>query len=414
MLGALEGDHDGDESSVFLDESAVRADASRSVPTWILVGDFFENPYFLPGKQYIYGLHLLTKRRDTELFEAFRARLREWKFEDWPEQGTIKDQLSSWNIEASGRNDRDDLWWGGLELMALRALAWDPGMDLGIFKKADEVCGREVLVCGAAKKELYPNLDSSDVQSVLIDAVLTGKSLELLSPSQGSGAAATLVDPIHTIMVAAQLQKPRFGGEIRHLIFKARKVNSRMIRAAQALTRRMTQAVLSVKSAGNQIPHFSQYKQELRSEWIKEREPQPATTTEPPNRVRRRAPTHQSPELSKLFAEARAKGVVAEIKMAFASDDSPRTEVEKSAAAQGDANEYTHNETLPWQQWFFAPHKLLSLLHPKGLPNDSREIQFAEINVPLDDLRVRPWIRVVTGAESVGSERPPQNPTVDG
>lgn len=137
----------------------------------------------------------------------------------------------------------------------------------------------------------------------------------------------------------------------------------------QALTRRMTQLVLSVKSVGTTIPDFSQYVEQVRHHWI----------------GKQKEALRVNQELAELIGEAKKCDLVSEIDKAFTIDGGPWTE------SGG------HHEPLLWQQWFYAPYELLALLHPKVKGNPSADIQFAEIDVPLDDLRARPWI--VRGAE---------------
>ena len=184
----------------------------------------------MPAKQYVYGLHLLSNdARNTKVQADFQELLRGQGAPEWPPEskaGDIKSLLKSWCIAASRLPYCDGIWWSFLEMYALQALACKPGMDLGVFTTPSEVRRLTVVNCGAAKEELYPDQATGDGkrQFALSSAILGGKSLELLGSFDG---AADPVDSIGEIMVPAQSLKQRFGGEIRHLLYKARRLHPR-------------------------------------------------------------------------------------------------------------------------------------------------------------------------------------------
>ena len=331
--------------------------AEVALPTHILHNDFFQEPQFVLGKQYAYGLHLISN--DPQVLAQLQRILADWNAPAWPSVGTsasMKEQLRCWTSEASHQANCNPLWWRWLEVSALQALARNPGMDLGVFTKLEQVRDLDVVKCGAANRELYAENDSKDDQGSLSSAILNGRSLRLL---QADGQQGT-IDPIGRIMAAAVSEKGHFGNEIRHLFFMARVITPRTIMAAQALTSKMTQAVLSVKSAGKEVPSFEEYKARLRYRWLGEPE----------------APSSENEKLSEIFQVAKSSGVVSELDDAFSVE----------YGADGECR--SHHEPLLWQKWFFAPHDLPSLLHPTAKDG----IKSVEILVPLDDLRVRPWL----------------------
>ena len=147
------------------------------------------------------------------------------------------------------------------------------------------------------------------------------------------------------------------------------KVTPRTIRAAQVLTRQMTQSVLSVKSVGKAVPEFEEYEETLRHRWIT---PKNASSTESASATRG--------AFSELFKKAQKNGLVAEIDKAFS--------VKLVSSGNRTDEEFRHYNPRPWQEWFFAPHNLPTLLHPTA----KDAVKFVPLVVPLGDLRVRPWI----------------------
>src|ERR1700687_3257629 len=95
-------------------------------------GDGRPRAMFLPSKQYVYGLKLLADR--PEEWRAFRAALRQAGAPDWETHGTITGELEAWVVAAAGAiaAAKGD-WWRMVEEHALRGLAADPGMGLGLW-----------------------------------------------------------------------------------------------------------------------------------------------------------------------------------------------------------------------------------------------------------------------------------------
>ena len=149
-----------------------------------------------------------------------------------------------------------------------------------------------------------------------------------------------------------------------------------MIMAVQALTSRMTQAVLSVKSMGKQLPDFKEYEHKLRYRWIGKRP--------------KKAADHEA--LSKLIGEASENGLIFQIDEGFRSQTEQCPDAKVAESDKAKENEPRHHMPLPWQKWFFGPDTLLSLLHPTNTTERSDGIQFNEFEVPLDDLRSCPFI----------------------
>jgi hypothetical protein len=205
---------------------------------------------FVPGKQYVYGLHLLTQvpqRRD-----ALNEALRQAGAPCWPELPTVRAALDEWARQAAQANP-SGRWWAILEEHALRSLADDPGMGLG-FLPAEALASLAVVACGAAKSDLFTG---EAIQT--LEQILTGNSLEVYR--QGPGPQST--DPIAEVTAAARASVGLFGGALRRLLFRATEISPDLIRRAQCLTEQATQKVLSVK-AGKKPAPFAEFNRLLR------------------------------------------------------------------------------------------------------------------------------------------------------
>jgi len=349
-LGALGADYDGDDAAVFAIRPGELQRATAVTPPRIALHEFWKSPMFTPGKQYVYGLHLLTSdARNRKLFERFKGELAALVAPPWPVGKDARDALDTWCRDAAEKEHPDGRWWAIVEKYALLALTADPGMGLGVFSNVDDILELSVVKCQAAKKELFDGKEKK--QRRLTNAILKRGSLSLLS-----GPPDQVIDPIGEIMAAAQKPKGQFGNEIRHLVFKADTADPKIISAAQAVTEKLTQAVLSVKSVGKPLPKFSDYKRVLRRRWIRSKRPVGRSKEQP-----------LSPAISELVAEVQKWGIQNELDRAF----------QKSASDDG--------QDSTWRQWLFAPYELLKLLHPDGKKCFDCN---TEIVLPGDDLRV--------------------------
>jgi hypothetical protein len=241
LLGPMGADFDGDTVAVFSRLPAVSADSAAVRPSALAWDALLDRPLFMPGKQYLYGLHLVMQSpgRRAALDEA----LRQVGAPTWPDRPAVKPALEEWVRLAAG-SESDGAWWAILERQALDALADDPGMSLGLFD-AGVLAALPVVACGAAR------CDSPERTAPL----LAGRSLE----AYGSGGP----DPIAEVMAAARASVGLFGGVLRRLLCHTAELSPEVVRAAQALTEQATQRVLSVKAGKKPMP-FGPYRRALR------------------------------------------------------------------------------------------------------------------------------------------------------
>ena len=85
----------------------------------------------------------------------------------------------------------------------------------------------------------------------MIEAILRGESLTLHKIQR--------IDPIGSIMAKAQSLKGKFGGQIKHFVFRSRILDTLVVQAAQTLTEMLQQKVLSVKTIETDLPKFDEY-----------------------------------------------------------------------------------------------------------------------------------------------------------
>jgi hypothetical protein len=329
LLGPMGADFDGDTIAVFahLPETAANVTAAR--PSRLAWDALLQRPLFVPGKQYLFGLHRL--RNDPQRLQALQGELYAAGAPAWPAASEAKTALESW-VGATAGVAADGAWWGIVERHALDALAADPGMGLGLHA-AEELAELDVLRCGAAKAELFAAANRAACQQIL-----RGESL---APYRLPGASASGADPIADVMLAAKVSIGRFGGVLRRLLFSAAHLTPADIRAAQALTEQATQKVLSVKAGRRPLP-FAAYDAQVRRLFRGEA---PALPAEPG-------------ELGDLLERAAHTGIWERLRAALA----PPVPV--------------------WLQWLREPHRLAELLDQ--VPGNVLEI-------PLDDLRAGPW-----------------------
>jgi hypothetical protein len=339
LLDPLGGDFDGDEADV-LAISDDHADIfSRLSPSAICRHDFHETNLFKPSKQYIYGLYLLEK--DVALLREFQDELQSNGAPSWPDGQKNSDSdshvtsLDRWLNEVAVSEKRNGKWWAVLEKYALLALAADPGMGLLVPTKREDLLNLPVVQCGAAKGAIYgqdavPIADGrGSIQIRMVGAVLRGDSLTLHQDG---------IDPIGSIMAKAHSLKEKFGGQIKHFVFRARTLNSKIAMAAQTLTEVLTQKALSVKTLDADLPDFNEFNYQ-KDRWRKVNRGIDATIEGVPETA-----------LKKLDE-------------AFFSDNDPSALLPK------------------WGEWLDQPEKL-----PKLLADEK------ELRLPLDDLRVQPFV----------------------
>jgi hypothetical protein len=161
----------------------------------------------------------------------------------------------------------------------------------------------------------------------MINAILRGDSLTLHQKD---------VDPVGSIMAKAHSLKKSFGGQIKHLVFRARVLNADTVMAAQTLTEVLTQKTLSVKTLDTILPDIDDFRNR-KKRWLEVNREIDATIDGVP------------------------KTALDKLDEGFFSND---------------------NAPLPkWGKWLNEPEKLPELLAKNK-----------ELRLPLDDLRVQPFV----------------------
>jgi hypothetical protein len=222
-------------------------------PSAIAWDEVLDRPMFVPGKQYLYGLHLLTARQSA--LDTLNEELRQVGAPEWPAAESVKAALETW-VRLVSQQEPDGAWWVIVERHALAALAADPGMGLGLFPP-EQIAHLEAVRCGAAKSEIYTATNSEAWRAVT--RILSGSSLDLYRRE----SSLLEPDPIAEVMVAAKVSVGLFGGALRRLLYSAGRLEPADIRAAQVLTEQATQKVLSIK-AGKRPIRFAEYDRHLR------------------------------------------------------------------------------------------------------------------------------------------------------
>jgi hypothetical protein len=329
LLGPMGADFDGDTLAVFATLPGEGAGVTAARPSRLAWDELLQRPMFVPGKQYLFGLHRLM--HDPQRLQAFQQELHATGAPAWPAVPEAKAALESW-VGATAGVVADGGWWGIVERHALDALAAEPGMGLELYS-VEELAKLDVLRCGAAKAELFAAANRATCLQIL-----RGESL---APYRLTGVTASGADPIADVMLAAKVSVGRFGGVLRRLLFSIAHLTPADIRAAQALTEQATQKVLSVKAGRKPLP-FGAYDAEVRR---LSRGEAPELPTEPA-------------ELGELLERAVNTGIWERLRAALA---------------------------LPvpvWLRWLREPHRLAELLS---------QVPGGVLEIPLDDLRAGPW-----------------------
>lgn len=308
LLGPLGADFDGDTVAFFTDlpDSPIVETCHPSAIAWD--GDATSGrAVFVPGKQYIYGLHLL--RQSPERLAQLQTDLQEAGAPQLGESKSVKADFEQWVRDAaSGHNGQ---WWAIIERHAMAALAEDPGMGLGLMT-FDQLKALPVVQCGAAK-DTYSLGRNAERMKELIN----GRGLEVYSMADELDDFA---DPIAGVMVASKSAVGRFGGALRRLLYSLPQITPELIGAAQTLTEQITQRSLSVK-AGEPPVSVSEFEAEMRR-LLNGEDPPPETGS----------------SLRIILADPRMRRVWTTLQAAFRTD-SPN-----------------------WLAWLRSPHELSSQL----------------------------------------------------
>jgi hypothetical protein len=247
ILGPMGADFDGDSMAVFGHLAGLVGSPEAVRPSALAWDGLLERGMFFPGKQYLFGLYLLT--RAPAKLQALGDELKQAGAPSWPEAAELRQALDAW-LQAAVRAQPRGQWWAILERHALEGLAGDPGMGVGLMELG--ALGRlAVVTCGAAKSDLFaPDAESSREN---LERILAGAGLEIYRPAPSAGREPA--DPIAAIMAAARASVGLFGGALRRLLFRARGVSAEWVRQAQAVTEQATQKVLSVKAGQRPLPY---------------------------------------------------------------------------------------------------------------------------------------------------------------
>jgi hypothetical protein len=257
-------------------------------------------------------------------------------------------------------------------------------MGVGIFENAEEVLELPVIRCGAAKRETYGS--GEEEQRRMTGAILQGLSLTLHVPK----GTAKGIDPIGEIMADAQPLKATFGNEIRHFVFGAAHIDRHTITAAQTLTEKLTQSVLSVKAVGTGLPSEAYYQAKLRSRWIPET-PRHCGPQESQATSQDAAPSRSQGYIDEIAKEVEETGVTAELDRAF-PDEPGRA-------------------SYDWTKWLEFPYTLPGLLRAdatRGTTDESagsqEEPPGGELRLPAKDIRVWPFFTVMGATKAHSTE----------
>jgi hypothetical protein len=120
----------------------------------------------------------------------------------------------------------------------------DPGMGLIITTDIKEILHLAAVRCGAAKRELFA-LRSTYPSEVAM--ALAGQSLEVYRWRDSVHDQFRLYDPIGRVMVAAKVSTGHFGSAQKRLLFQAGHLCTPLIRVIQYITELATQRALSPK-----------------------------------------------------------------------------------------------------------------------------------------------------------------------
>ncbi len=281
LLGPMGADFDGDQAAMFARAPLKLHNPRNASPVHIFYDDIRKEIKYLPGKQYLYGIRLLTQ--NESLWKQCCVELGE-SGSTFPDAKLLrvnaKKALADW-LRKTGSQSK--YCWRIIEEFALAALRVDPGMGLGLLR-ASELAQLEVVKCGAAKN-LFSTSDADSNEQVdpWFLAVERGESLARYQQTPLSSGeppdAAKLDDPIAKVMVTAKEYVGNFGGALRRLIYAMEKVTPESVRVSQAITEFATQQSLSVKS-GQEPLAWSDYHRVIRQLIARQRPAVPASLAE--------------------------------------------------------------------------------------------------------------------------------------
>jgi hypothetical protein len=254
LLRPLAADFDGDAIMVFHRVTG-HDDAQPPLPSEVALDEVLNRGVFYPGKQYVYGIHLLQRRE--EMVRRLDEDLQREGAPPLPREEVAKTALEKWAREAALRSDASGKWWSLVERYALEALAEDPGMGLGLWEEATWN-NREVVSCGAAKAEVFTSFG----QGSEAFHAYRGESLAVYALNSIAQPSPRGEDMIEVVMVVGAKMKGKFGNVPRQFLYAAEKLDSAFVRDVHALSEMANQQVLSVK-AGEGGLKFAAFKKHI-------------------------------------------------------------------------------------------------------------------------------------------------------
>jgi hypothetical protein len=265
VLGPMGGDCDGDTVAVFRSIPGEEESATPVPPSGMAWDDVLRRPVFMPGRQYLYGLHLLQQDRDRQ--ERLDGDLRAAGAPPWPAGPSAKQALTEWSGHAARHPMTRGEWLSTVERHALLALSQDPGMGLGLVP-AKNLKRLGPVQAEAAKQELFAG--GGPASETL--AAYAGRSLAVFESPPADSTAEPVEDTIATVMAPAAAVKGRFGNVPRRLLYAAGQVDADFVRAVQGLSEQANQRVLSVK-AGSRPLNYRKFEKHILKPMLGGREP---------------------------------------------------------------------------------------------------------------------------------------------
>ena len=250
--------------------------------------------------------------------------------------------------------------------------------------KREELLNLKVFACEAAKRSTYgpaqKTSEETDTQVKMVDAILQGKSLTLHQSE---------IDPIGSCIVAAVPLKSRFGAQIKHYVFQAHYLDADLVMAIQTLTEILTQSALSVKTLDTKLHSFTDYQNKIASRWLRYC-PKQRPAEEEEEEEEAAAPEYTA--MDKIKDDIDDNGVTKVLNRVFYPCNRPG--ILDSTEPGDKLKELITRFYLGSSADDDLPDRLEWLEHPYRLPGilDWMKSLKEELLLPLDDLRVRPFV----------------------
>lgn len=347
LLEPMGADFDGDAVTVFRAIPGEGGQTDPVLPSAMAWDEVRDQPVFLPGKQYIYGLHLLQK--DSRQQDDLNVALKTLNAPSWPVGLPAQKALQKWVAEAAKSLDPrpGGKWWSIVEQYALTALRENPAMDLGLLP-AEDLAKLDVIEAGAAKKKLFERFEQGSEEF----AAYNGESLDVFRTRGGNGPK----DTIATVMAVAAASKGKFGNLPRRFIYAAQALNGDdfrdFVRNVQYLSEQAMQLVLSVKAGDSPLDYVLFRKHVLK----------PILNGQEPDYENLSGPIKEFLDMPNMQQVCR--------QICTRIDPHPK----------------------PWLRWLIRPSRLAGILAEEG----------GRIELPMSDPRMRPFVCAAPGRENQG------------